>query len=123
MAQADSDLYKCETCAHRNCDADGRRRWIGQDGKERRSRGPSPAARPRWDFSAQGLGTRTTCPLLDMPTDFGLICSLYEGWKVGALWTSGGLKSQPARYLDVMRIVANEVASIQAEKLKEIEGR
>lgn len=111
------DGYDCNRCAHdQRCDEDGSRRWLDEQGNERRSRGPW--SWPRWDFRAFGLGRQAVCPKPQMPDDWGSISTLLNTWRAGYLLSPGGIADQPAIYVDAMQAITNELAWIESERLK-----
>jgi len=84
--------FNCVACTHHHCDHDG-----GRPG----SRGPAPVE--RWDVN--GVIKSKVC-LLPLITAFTHEClKLYRHYKNGVLLTSGGLYSQPNKYIKAMGVI------------------
>lgn len=83
--------------------------------------GPAPIL--RFTFARFGLGESRVCPLLTCPDDWTAAAALFAGWQLGALYQAGGMGDQPARYVDTMRVIANEVAAIEKAMLDDIKAR
>lgn len=82
-----------------------------------------PAGFLRFTFKRFGLGESRVCPLLSMPEDWIQAAALFVAWKEGALYAAGGVGDQPARYVDCMRLIGNEVAAIEKAMIEDMKSK
>lgn len=58
-----------------------------------------------------------------MPQDWTEAGALFVGWQSGALYRDGGMGDQPARYVDAMRLIGNEVAAIEKALIEDMKAK
>jgi hypothetical protein len=66
---------------------------------------------PKWEIKGV-LEQTNRCPRKDLDAESLAYLPLYSMYRSGHLWRSGGVRRQPARYLEAMRLIESIIGKL-----------